>query len=205
MIELLSTFLVAFAFSFIGTIPPGTLNLTAIQLGLNRKINAAWRLAAAAAMIEYPYAWVAVFFQNYLSRSLEFTRNFHLISAFVMIALGVTTLWFSRRQSGIARRFEDSGFRKGLVLALLNPLAIPFWLAMTAYLRSHGWITLMNPPELHAYLLGISSGTFVLLILVAYLSHRGVGYFKENSAIKKIPGIVLIILGLYSFARYMFE
>lgn len=203
MMEIASTFLVAFAFSFVGTIPPGTLSLTIVQLGLNRRISVAWRMAFAAALIEYPYAWIAVKFQRLLSQSVEFTHNFHLVSAGVMITLGVFNLWSASRPTPFTRRFEKSGFRRGVVLSLLNPLAIPFWLAMTAYLKSYGWVDLSDDFEVHAYLLGVSSGTLVLFMLLAYLARQVIKYFREDSIIKKAPGAILILLGIYSFVRYI--
>lgn len=204
MTELLSTFGVAFLFSFIGTLPPGTLNLTVIQLGLNQQIAAAWRMSFAAAIIEYPYAWVAIEFQDMLTRSLEFTHNFHLVSAVVMVSLGVLNLWTSARPSPFTQRFGSSGFRRGIVLALLNPLAIPFWMAMTAYLRSHGWVDLSDEYEVHAYLLGVSLGTVVVFMILAYLARRVVRYFRSDNILKKVPGTVLILLGLYSVVEYIF-
>ena len=204
MTEVLSTFAIAFVFSFIGTIPPGTLSLTIIQLGLNQRINVAWRMALAAALIEYPYAWVAIEFQGYITESVEITHNFHLVSAVVMVSLGVFNLWSSARPSKFVQRFEDSGFRKGIVLGLLNPLAIPFWLAMTAYLENYGWVDLSNKLEIHAYLLGVSTGTLVLFMILAYLAQKVVILFKSNSYLQKVPGVVLILLGLYSLAEYIF-
>lgn len=204
MTEVLSTFGVAFLFSFIGTIPPGTLNLTVIEHGLNHRIDAAWRMAFAAALIEYPYAWIAVEFQDFLSQSLEFRHHFHLISGIVMVALGVINLWASARSSTFLQRFEASGFRKGIVLSLLNPLAIPFWMAMTAYLKTYEWINLSDQYEVHAYLIGVCTGTLVLLMSVALLAGKVVNYFRSDSILKRIPGTVLILLGSYSFAEYMF-
>ncbi len=201
--EITTTFFVAFVFSFIGTVPPGTLNLTIIQLGLNKRVPVAWRMAFAAALIEYPYAWIAVKFQRLLTQSVEFTHNFHLVSALVMVTLGGFSVWSASRPTTLARRLEKSGFRRGVVLSLLNPLAIPFWLAMTAYLKSYGWVDLSDDFEMHAYLLGVSSGTLVLLMLLAYLAAKVISYFGEHSIIKKVPGGVLIILGVYSFVRYM--
>lgn len=202
--EVLVTFVIAFFFSFVGTIPPGTVSLTIIQLGLNQKISIAWRMALAAALIEYPYAWVAVEFQGFLTRSIEITKGFHLIAATTMILLGILNLWSSARPPKFIQRFEASGFRKGVVLSLLNPLAIPFWVAMTAYLKSYGWVDLSDMSEVHAYLLGVSTGTLVLFMLVAYLARKVVLYFKPNGFLQRIPGIVLIALGIYSFGRYMF-
>jgi threonine/homoserine/homoserine lactone efflux protein len=203
MIEVLSAFAIAFVISFIGTIPPGTLSLTIVQLGLEQRINVAWRMALAAALVEYPYAWIAVEFQGYLTDSLELTHSFHLVSAVVMLSLGVLSLWFSARPSKLSQRFEGSGFRRGIVLGLLNPLAIPFWLAMTAYLESYGWVDLSNKFEIHAYLLGVSTGTLVLFMLLAYLAQKVVVLFKSASYLKKMPGVLLVLLGLYSFGEYI--
>lgn len=204
MTEVVFAFLIAFLLSFVGTIPPGTLSLTIIQLGLNQKIEVAWRMAIAAALIEYPYAWIAVRFQDLVTESLELTASFHLVSALVMMTLGVISLWSSARPSRLSRKFEESGFRKGVVLALLNPLAIPFWMAITAYLETYGWIDLSDVLTLHAYLLGVSTGTIALFMLLAYLAKRAVTYFNPNSYLQKIPGTLLILLGVYSLAAYMF-
>jgi threonine/homoserine/homoserine lactone efflux protein len=198
------TFLVAFLCSFIGTVPPGTLSLTIVELGLKGKIDIAWRMAIAAALIEYPYAWVAVEFQELLTRSLKWTHSFHLVSALVMVTLGVFSLWSASRPSSLSRRFEASGFRKGIVLSLLNPLAIPFWMALTTYLKTYGWVDLSTGMEIHAYLLGVSLGTLALFMLLAYLSKSLVSNLTSNAVLQRTPGTVLILLGLYAFSEYIF-
>jgi len=202
--EVLPTFGIAFLISFVGTIPPGTLSLTIVQLGLNQRINIAWRMAIAAAILEYPYAWVAVEFQHFLAASIEITHNFHLLAGFVMTLLGILNLWASARPSKFTQRFEASGFRKGVILSLLNPLAIPFWMAMTAYLKNYGWVDLSDGAEVHAYLLGVSGGTLALLMLLAYLARKVVSHFKTNAFLQKIPGVLLILLGVYSLGKYIF-
>ena len=86
-------FSLAFFFSFIGSIPPGTINLTVLQLGLEHKTSVAWRLALAAALIEYPYAFLAIKFEKLITASPVVVENFHLITAIVMIVLGVMNLF----------------------------------------------------------------------------------------------------------------
>jgi len=54
---------------------------------------------------------------------------------------------------------------KGVLIGLTNPLAIPFWLAVTAYLQSMDWLSLPANSYL-IYLAGISSGKFLLLMLL---------------------------------------
>jgi threonine/homoserine/homoserine lactone efflux protein len=200
--EALLAFCIAYVFSFIGTIPPGTINLSIIQLGLEHRIAAAWRMAAAAALIEYPYAWLAVEFEDLITSSPVVTENFQLIAAGVMITLGILNLWSSNKTAAVTSGFGASGFRRGLVLGILNPLALPYWVAMTAYIKSLGWTDLSTRTELHCYLLGVSLGGLTLLILFAYLARKIVTYFQHNTLIKKIPGITLVLLGVYSLFQY---
>lgn len=202
--ELLQNFFLAFIFSFLGSIPPGTLNLTVLQLGLEKKINIAWRFAVAVALIEYPYAWLAVVFENFITASPAILNNFKLISGVVMILLGAFNLWSARKPSVFMKKFQESGFRRGLLLSILNPLAMPFWIAVTAYLSVQGWIVLSPAGHLHSYLLGISLGALALLLLVAYMAKRMVTVFQSHSKIKLIPGIVLLVLGVYAFIDYLF-
>jgi threonine/homoserine/homoserine lactone efflux protein len=200
---ILQNFLLAFVFSFLGSIPPGTLNLTVLQLGLEKKINIAWRFAAAAALIEYPYAWLAVTFENYITASPVILDNFKLISAIVMITLGALSIWSAQKPTVFTEKFQESGFRRGIALSILNPLAMPFWIGVTAYLRVQGWIVLPDSKHLHGYLAGISVGAFVLLILVAYLAKRMVLFLNPGSKVKLIPGFVLLALGIYAFIEYL--
>lgn len=197
------TFFLAFAFSFLGSIPPGTLNLTILRLGMERKMNVAFRFALAAALIEYPYAWLALLFEDWITSSPVIVNNFTLISALVMTTLGILTLRSATRATPDAQPVSESGFRKGLVLSILNPLALPFWIGITAYLKGQGWISLSNTPEVHSYLLGISVGAFVLLISVAYLAKQMSVTFSSNPKAKFIPGVILLALGLYALVKYL--
>jgi hypothetical protein len=83
-------------------------------------------------------------------------------------------------------------------------LALPFWVGATAYLNSQGWINLTNLWSLQAYLVGISAGTLTLFMLVAYLSKKISSRFQQSVIIKKIPGVVLLTLGIYAFIQYFF-
>jgi threonine/homoserine/homoserine lactone efflux protein len=147
---------------------------------------------------------LAIEFQELIMRSPVIIHNFQLVSGIVMILLGVFQFGFSAKPSRFSRRFHESGFRKGVLLGLLNPLAIPFWVAMTAYLKSRGWISLSTSAEVHAYLLGVSLGTLTLFMLFAYLARMVVSQFQTNTILRKLPGAVLILLGIYAIAEYIF-
>ena len=148
---ILQVFVAGFVFSFIGSIPPGTLNILVLQLGLQNKVRTALRFSLAVAIVEYPYAWIAVVFENLITSSPAITKNFQLTGAVVMTTIGIINLWSARKPSTFSLKFQDSGFRRGLVLSILNPQAIPFWIAVTAYLKIEGWIDLSTGWLIHTY------------------------------------------------------
>ena len=197
-------FLLGFIFSFLGSIPPGTLNITVLQLGLEGKIGIALRFALAVAIVEYPYAWIGVQFEYYISSSPVVLENFQLIAAVAMTALGVVNLLPSKKPTGFARRFNESGFRRGIILSILNPMAIPYWMGFTAYLKVQGWIDLATTGLLHSYVLGTSVGALALLALLVFFAQRLSPYVQGSRWIKTIPGLVLLGLGMYAWWKYLF-
>ncbi|MFM7851337.1 MAG: LysE family transporter, partial [Flammeovirgaceae bacterium] len=136
MIDIISVFVLGTAFSFIGSIPPGTLNVSVLQLGLEKKVNTALRFALAVSIVEYPYAWIAVEFESLISRSPWIAANLQLITAVVITTLGIFTVWSARKPSNFSVKFNESGFRRGLILSVLNPMAIPYWTGATAYFKA---------------------------------------------------------------------
>jgi threonine/homoserine/homoserine lactone efflux protein len=202
----LNNFIVALVFSFAGSIPPGTINLTVIQLGLEHRMKIALRFSFAATLIEYPYAWIAVKFEKIITASPVITDNLQILSAVVLIILGLFNVW-PRKDGGLnyLKKFANSGYRRGLLLGILNPLAIPYWIGITAYLLSQKWIDLSSPFRLHAYLSGVFVGGLLLLVLLAYLSKKVMSGLTRFPWIRKIPGFLLLTLGFYSLAEYFIK
>jgi len=202
--EYVYVFFLGFIFSFIGSIPPGTLNVSILQTALQGKTGIATRFAVAVAIVEYPYAWIGVQFQYWLTSSPMVVANFQLIAAIVMTGLGIFNLLPAQQPTGLAKKFNESGFRRGLALSILNPMAIPYWMGFTAYLKAQGWIRLPSVGLLHSYVLGTSVGALVFLSLLIFFAQRLGRYTSDSRWIKIIPGLVLLGLGMYAFAKYFF-
>jgi threonine/homoserine/homoserine lactone efflux protein len=196
-------FLMGALFSFLGSIPPGTLNLCVLQLGLERKFRPALRFALAVTIIEYPYAWIGVQFEYWITSSPAIIDNFQLITAIVMLIIGVLNIWSAVQPTSFAKSFADSGFRRGLILSILNPMAIPFWIGITAYLKAQGWIHLSTTGKLHMYVLGTSVGVMILLLLFIFLADRLSVYVTNRKMIALVPGVTLLALGIYAFVQYL--
>jgi threonine/homoserine/homoserine lactone efflux protein len=194
---------ISYAFSFLGSLTPGTVNLSVLQSGLDHKSSVAIRMAAAAAIVEYFYAWIAVRFEMLITTSPVIVANMQLITAIVMTTLGLMTILSSPAAGKPKQSTQPNGFVKGLLLGILNPLAIPYWTGATAYFKSQGWIDLSTTIGLHSYLLGVSLGVFSLLVLVAYGARRlAKVMLNSKSMVRKIPGFLMLGLGIFAFTKY---
>jgi threonine/homoserine/homoserine lactone efflux protein len=197
----IKVFFVGAIASFLGSIPPGTLNILVLQLGLENKIKAAMRFALAVALIEYPYAWIAVEFEAWITSSPAIQQHFKILAASVMIILGVLGIWTAQKPTKVSVKMQESGFVRGLILSILNPQAIPWWIGVTAYLKSEGFVELDTPIRIHSYVLGTSIGALALLILLALLAERLSHLVTHNKLLAMTPGIVLLLLGILTLAN----
>ena len=199
---ILQVFFIGMIFSFVGSIPPGTLNILVLQLGLENRIKAALRFSLAVALVEYPFAGIAVFFEDWLTSSPAIAQNFRLTGALVMTAIGAFHLWSARKPSKFSVKFQQSGFVRGLILSLLNPQVIPFWVAVTAYLKVQGWINLDEKWLIHSYIFGAALGVFTVLTIIAVMAQKISGVFQHSRLIRMIPGLVLLSLGTFGLIHY---
>jgi threonine/homoserine/homoserine lactone efflux protein len=190
--------------SFIGSIPPGTLNILVLQLGLENKLKAALRFALAVALIEYPYAWIAVEFEAWITSSPAIQQHFKLLAASVMIVLGVLGVWTAQKPTIVSVKMQESGFVRGLILSILNPQAIPWWIGVTAYLKSEGFVVLDTPWRVHSYVFGTAIGALALLTLLAILAERLSHLVTHNKLLAMVPGIVLLVLGILTLVNIYF-
>ncbi|MEL7147321.1 MAG: LysE family transporter, partial [Bacteroidota bacterium] len=130
-----AVFVVATVVSFVGSIPPGTINISVMQLAILHRRSTAIALGAAAALVELFYAGLTVRFQLFLTENTNLMDYFHGIAGTAMIVLGVLNLLSKTKASDIKTAHESikkrNAFRKGLLLGIANPLTIPFWLAVT--------------------------------------------------------------------------
>ncbi len=196
----MQVFLVAFIVSYLGSIPPGTINVSTMQLAIQGKRRAAVFLSLAASIVEFVYAGITVRFQLILSESAWFTDHFYLITAIPMIVLGIANLRTSTDSRSFLTKVKStgrSGFKRGLILGVLNPLTLPYWLTVTAYLQTHQLISLKGS-LFWSYLGGISSGTFILLLSIILLGRRFSSIADNQFLVHRLPGIIFIGLGTYN-------
>lgn len=200
---ILQTLFVAFAVSYIGSIPPGTLNISVMQLSILKKHRAALFFSLAATLVEFVYAGITVQFHIFLNNNETISGYFQIITAIALIGLGISNLVSTSSSKSVKVNQELTGrhgFRKGLILGLLNPMSIPFWLAITTYLENDDLIS-VDTFGFWSYLVGLSAGTFCLLLTVDAAGKRFTKVSDNDFLVHKVPGLILLGLGVYFLGK----
>lgn len=199
----LQTLIVAFLVSYIGSIPPGSINISVMQLAMQKRRRAAIFFAFAASSIEFIYAGFTVQFHIFLASSEQIADYFRIITSVALIGLGIWNLFLHTTSESIQLKRETTGrhgFARGVMLGILNPMTIPFWLAITTYLENDGLIS-VEGLGFWMYLIGLSTGTLCLLLTVSALGRRFTKVADNQFLVHKVPGILLLALGLYFLAK----
>lgn len=192
-------FVIAFLASFVGSIPPGTINLRTVQYAMQGRKEAAVYFGLAAVLVEFVYATIAVRFQIFLSSNLELSFWFKVVSGSVLIFLGLVNLLKKHKaQENSPLKEKRNAFVKGLLIGVANPLSIPFWLMVTTYLDAMSWIDL-DSNNFWIYVTGISTGTFALLLLVTHYGAKFQRLQHNTFILYRIPGLILILTGGWTF------
>ncbi|MBT32986.1 MAG: hypothetical protein CMO01_25285 [Thalassobius sp.] len=189
--------------SFVGTIPVGPVNISVVATTLNRNVRSGIIFSGSAAIVEILQSFIALQFGVLLSELIFTNDSFKIFVSLVFLAIGLVFLL--KKQKAI---IEDSAKKKlspwlsGLVVAMLNPQALPFWIFVLGYYQSEHLIDmhLLQGAQLtcvFSFLLGVSLGKFSALSLYSYLSAYLSEKLKNLSYwMNKILGIVFILLSL---------
>jgi threonine/homoserine/homoserine lactone efflux protein len=204
MTEIIWHFLVGMIVSFIGSIPLGSINLSTLQISLEKTARAAFIFALGATIVELVYSFIAIQFSAYLlqNKSLETYIQLVAIPAFIGLSIHSFMKKEKEKNQGVQTHVNDQGyFWKGVLIGLINPLQIPFWVAYGTYMLTNDWIKNDNF-LLNFFVLGIVTGTYLLLSFVIVLSKKlenrlNLGRFNMNKAI----GGVFLALAIYQMVK----
>lgn len=198
--------LAGFALSLFGSLPPGLISLSVAQTAVQRGLVAALVLGAGAAVAEFFQAWLAAEAAGWFLKHPVVEQGLRWAAVPVFLGLGSWLVFKPTpappRITPSPEKEERSGvgllFAQGLLLSLFNLLAIPYWLAYCAGLRSttwwqQGWIST------GLFSVGVMLGTFSALALYAWAAYGAV----QQSAVvaryaNRVVGTIFLGLGLWA-------
>jgi hypothetical protein len=189
--------------SFLGALPLGTLNISALRIS-EYSIASAFAFITAVVISEMAVVWVL----------LKFTHRI-VIPSFILKGIWLSVIfllffmtWKSLSSNGAPDIAVFSpmvtiagALASGLLLSMTNPLQCLFWLGWNEMLYRHHATT--QPMKLISYLAGIGIGTFAALGLYILI---GVWSFNNHSSMMKyLPLLAGFVYGISAlWLLYMF-
>lgn len=200
---LLLTFLVAFIINFAGYIPLGNINLTTVQLSVNRGMKQTLYFLITFACIDTLSTYILMSFAEWFAGHQNWLRVLDYLLITVFVIMGYLSWYTSTHPKAVKYRKRDS-IRYGIILGIFNPMQIPFWMIGGTYLISHHWITTQGP-GLELFSLGAGLGAFCCL----YLFARFARYIQEKFAlstkiINRSIAVVFFVLAAIHLVKVVF-
>ncbi len=197
------TFFLGIVLNMIGYIPPGNINLTVVQITITRGIRQAIYFICAFSAVEVLFTFAIMRFVQWLSSEIDLGYTIDVAMILLFTILGVLT-WRSRKQMPKADYSKKDSIKYGMLLGVINPMQVPFWLFVGTYLISHEWIDI---GYLSLTIFSIGSGLGAALALYGFA--RFAQYVQEkfelsSYLISKSIAILFFVLSAYHIFKLVY-
>ncbi len=197
MIDYITHFLIGFIMAYVGLLPPGMMNMTAMRNAILHGLRPALQFAAGAASIVLIQAFLALYFANHLNAHPDILVTLKKVAVVVFVVLAWHFFRMSRKPPGQKTKTVQQGlYLAGVAMASMNMLAIPFFFGYSAILELNGWIRIASPFYFF-FVTGAAMGAFALFSTYArfatYISAR-IGLIARN--INLILSLLFVVLSV---------
>lgn len=193
--------LFAFMLGFVGYLPPGNINLTVVQMSVGEK-KRHWQLFILfAAVMEFIYCFGCLWGLQLLAKQAQLLTVLGWSAVVIFLALGIFSFFQTEKEE--TGKLLSSGVKRGVLIAIFNPLQIPFWLASGAYVMQDQWLK-NEIPAIVMFSFACSVGTIVILYMYAEAGRKLVERLNVNKTVlNRFIGALLIFLAIYQVVRLL--
>ena len=164
MQKLLTVFFWGMIISFLGSLPLGTLNITAMQIGLQESIKNAFYFSLGCLLTEVLYVRLSLVGLNWIRKQVKLMRLMEWITLAIIVALAVGSFIAASKgptgEKNILLNNHLHRFLLGMLLSAVNPVQIPFWLGWSTVLFQKGILQPLKA-QYYFYIIGIGLGTLL--------------------------------------------
>lgn len=164
MPKIIEVFCWGLLISFLGSLPLGTLNIAAMQIGIQESILHAMYFSFGSLLVEMIYVRVSLVGIDWVRKQAKLMKIMEWITLFIIIALAVGS-FVAAATDGVAEKNvmlnnNMNRFVLGMMMCAINPVQIPFWFGWSAMLFSK---KILQPVSSHynSYIIGIGLGTLL--------------------------------------------
>lgn len=152
-----------FVISFLGSLPLGTLNVAAMQIGITDGISPALWFSAGSLTAEIIYVRLSLIAMDWVRKQERVLKALEWLTVIIVLALSVSSFVAAISPHGEKNVILSNTMHRGLLgftMSLVNPVQIPFWF---------GWSTVLFTKNIlkpgfwnyNLYIAGIGIGTLL--------------------------------------------
>ncbi len=196
-------FILGFITSFLGTLTPSMLNMTAAKISLHKSKSDAIKFAIGVSIVVLLQAYIAILFTKFLRGNPDFVQSLQKIA---MVIFALLSFYFYRQfkkdkaPNETVKDKAGNSFVVGLLLSALNMFSIPFYCGVTTALDVAGWLQ-FSQQNILIFVLGSAFGTFALLYM--YANFAKVIQLKSKGLAKNLNLILSISTGVLAVITFL--
>ncbi len=148
--------------SFLGSLPLGTLNVAAMQIGIQESITNALYFSFGSLLVEMIYVRISLVGIDWIRKQKKLMKAMEWITLLIIIALAAGSFIAALRDGGAEKNVMLQNnmhrFLLGMFMCAINPVQIPFWFGWSTILFTK---KILEPKKSHynIYIIGIGLGT----------------------------------------------
>ena len=162
MKKLLKIFSWGLVISFLGSLPLGTLNVAAMQIGIQESIKDALYFSFGSLLVEMVYVRISLIGIDWVRKQQKLMKAMEWITLAIIVALAVGSFIAAAKGGGDAKNVllknNMHRFLLGMLMCAINPVQIPFWFGWSTVLFTK---KILEPrqSQYNSYIIGIGLGT----------------------------------------------
>lgn len=198
----------AASISFFGTLPLGTLNLSVANFAFKHDLIGAVGFSIAAISVEMTLVRVALVAIRRLEGLKRLFRLFNLLTCLVLLGLAFSSLLAAYQMQMFRASLPFSTLNpilSGLLLSLINPLHLPFWMGWTAILKSKKILD-DRRRSYNTFIIAIGTGTSLAFCIYGTAGRFLIHLLGSREVVLNwVIGIVLLITALAQLYKTFFK
>lgn len=149
--------------SFLGSLPLGTLNVAAMQIGIQESIKQAIYFSLGSTLVEMIYVRVSLVGIDWIRKQAKLMKAMEWITFGIVLALAIGSFIAASHGGENAKNpilnNNMNRFLLGIVGCAINPVVVVFWFGWSTVLFTKKILEPVNS-QYNSYIVGIGIGAF---------------------------------------------
>ncbi len=161
MKKLVVVFFTGMGISFLGSLPLGTLNVAAMQIGIQESVNDALLFSLGSLLVEMVYVRISLVGISWMMKRKKLMKWLDWITLAIVVALATGSFIAALKQNEAKNIMLDNNMHRfllGAFMCAINPVQIPFWFGWSTVLFNKK-VLLPQNSNYNSYIVGIGLGT----------------------------------------------